>query len=42
MVGDPNDGAVFPHKLMLTDTQVSRFRKAFANDSSANITFSKT
>ena len=32
----------FSHKLLLTDTQVSKFRKAFANGSSANIKFSKT
>ena len=30
------------HKLLLTNTQVSRLRKAFANDSSANIKLSKT
>ena len=29
-------------KLLLTDTQVSKIRKAFANRSSANIKFSKT
>ena len=32
----------FPHKLLLTNTQVSKIRKAFANGSSANIKFSKT
>ena len=41
MVGDSNDGTNIPHKL-LTDTQVSRLRKAFANGSSANIKLSKT
>ena len=35
--GDSNDENNFPHKLLLTNTQVSRLRKAFANDSSANI-----
>ena len=40
--GDSNDDTNFPHKLLLTNTQVSRFRKAFANDSSANIKLSKT
>ena len=30
------------HKLLLTDRQVSRLRKAFANNSSANIKLSKT
>ena len=32
----------FPHRLLLTNTQVSRLHKAFANDSSANIKLSKT
>ena len=31
-----------PHKLLLTGTQVSKFCKAFANGSSANIKFSKS
>ena len=30
------------HKLLLTNTQVSRLRKAFANNSSSNIKLSKT
>ena len=42
MVRNSNDETNFPHKLLLTDTQVSKIRKAFANDSSANIIFSKT
>ena len=36
-VGDSNDGNNFLHKLLLTNTQVSRFHKAFANFSSVNI-----
>ena len=32
----------FPHKLLSTNTQVSRLLKAFANGSSANIRLSKT
>ena len=32
----------FPHKLLLTNTQVSKLRKTFVNDSSANIKLSKT
>ena len=32
----------FPHKLLLTDIQVSKIGKAFENGSSANIKFSKT
>ena len=31
----------FPHKLLLTNTQVSKLRKAFANSSSANMKLSK-
>ena len=37
-----NDETNFPHKLLLTDTQVSKIRKAFENGPSANIKFSKT
>ena len=36
-----NDKTNFPNKLLLTDTQVSKIRKAFANGSSANIKLSK-
>ena len=32
----------FPHKLLLTNRQVSNFRKAFANHLSADIKLSKT
>ena len=32
----------FPHKLLLTNRQVSNLRKAFANHSSAGIKLSKT
>ena len=42
VVGDSNDENNFLHKLLLTNTQVSRLRKAFANSSSANIKLSKT
>ena len=42
VVGDSNDENKFPHKLLLTNTQVSRLYKAFANNSSANIKLSKT
>ena len=40
MIGD--NEANFPHKLLLTNTQVSNLRKAFANNSSADIKLSKT
>ena len=36
-----NDETNFPHKLFLTDTQVSKNFKAFSNGSS-NIKFSRT
>ena len=42
MIGGSNDATNFLHELLLTDTQVLKIRKAFANGSSANITFSKT
>ena len=37
VVGDSTDENIFPHKLLLTNTQVSRLCKAFTNNSSANI-----
>ena len=42
ITGDSNDKNNFPHQISLTNTQVSRLRKAFANNSSANIKLSKT
>ena len=42
MIGDSNDKANFPHELLLTDRQISSIRKAFSNNSSADIKFSKT
>ena len=42
VIGDCKDDIDFPHKLLSTNTQVSKFRKAFANGSSANIKLSKT
>ena len=42
VVGDFNDDTNFPHKLFLTDTQVSWLRKPFTNGSWANIKLSKT
>ena len=41
LIGNSNDGTNFPHKLLLTNTQVSKIRKAIVNDSSANTKFSK-
>ena len=42
MIGDSNDKGNFRHELLLTDRQVSSIRKAFANNSSVDIKFSKT
>ena len=42
MIGDSNDETNFPHELLLTDRQVSSIRKAFSNNSSVDINFSKT
>ena len=42
MIGNCNDECNFPHKLLLTNTQVSLFCKVFANNSSANIKLTKT
>ena len=42
MISDSNDESNFPHKLFLTDRQVANICKAFSNNSSADIKFSKT
>ena len=42
MIGDSNGEANFLHKLLLNGRKVSRVRKAFMNNSSANIALSKT
>ena len=42
MIGDSNDETNFLNKLLLTDIQVSKLRKAIVNISSANIGRSKT
>ena len=41
MIGDSNDKSNFPHELLLTDRQVSSILKAFSNNSSVDIEFSK-
>ena len=40
-MGFSDDENNFPHKLLLTDIQISIICKAFANASSANINISK-
>ena len=42
MVGNSNDNTNFPHKLLLTDRQVVNIRKAFPNNLSRDVKFSKT
>ena len=42
VVGESADENNFPHNLLLTNTQFSKLRKTFANNSSANIKLSKT
>ena len=41
VIGDSNDENNVSYKLLLTNTQVSRLRKAFANNYSANLKLSK-
>ena len=42
MVGNSNYNNNFPQKLLLTDRQVANIRKAFANNLSTDVKFSKT
>ena len=42
VIGDSNDENNFPHKLFLTNTQISKLCKAFVNNFSANIKLAKT
>ena len=42
MICESNDKSNFPHKLLLTNRRVLNIRKAFANNSSVDIKFSKT
>ena len=42
MIGESNNGTNFPQNLLITDRQVSKLLKAFANNSSTNIKLSKT
>ena len=41
VIGGSNNELNFPHKLLLTDTQVLRLCQAFVNNSSASIKLSK-
>ena len=40
MIGDSNDENNFTHKLLLANIHVSRIRKVFVNNKSANIELS--
>ena len=42
MIGDSNEEANVLHELLLTDRQIFSIRKAFSNNSSVDIKFSKT
>ena len=42
MIDISDDDVNFPHKLLLTNRQVTNHRKAFANHSSTDIKLSKT
>ena len=42
MIGESDDETSFPHKLLITDRQVSHFRKDFSNNLSTDIKLSKT
>ena len=42
LIGDSNDENNFPYKLLLTNVQVPKTLKTFANILSANTKFSKT
>ena len=42
LIGNSSYETNFPHKLLLTDAQVLRILKAFANGSSVNMKFPKT
>ena len=41
MIGNSSDNTNFPHELLLTNRQVANIRKAFANNLSTDIKFSK-
>ena len=41
MIGNSDDEANFPHKLLLTNRQVANIRKAFSNHTSTDIKLSK-
>ena len=42
LIGNSVDETNFPHKLLLTNTQIANLHKAFANDLSTDIKLSQT
>ena len=42
VISNSNGQANFPHKFLLTNEEISRLRKAIANNLSANVKLSKT
>ena len=42
MIGNSDDNTNFPHKLLLTNRQVSSLHKAFVKNTSTDIKLSKT
>ena len=42
MIGNSDDEASFPHKLLLTNREAANLRKAFANHTASDIKLSKT
>ena len=42
MIANPYDKNNFPHKLLLTNTQVANLRKAFTSKSSTDVILLKT
>ena len=42
MIDNSDDETNFPHKLLVTNRQVTNLRKSFANNSSTDIKLSKT
>ena len=42
LIGNSDNKINFPHELFITNTQVANLRKAFVNNSSADIKLSKT
>ena len=42
VVGDSNDEKIFLHNMLLTNTQISKLRRAFPNNSANSVKLLKT